>query len=114
VVVIDLDGDGNEHTGWTLLYFHVAGRDRIPAGSWVNVDDPIGRPSCEGGNSTGTHIHIARKFNGEWIAADGPVPFVLSGWRAVSAARAYDGYLVQDGRTISASPGGSSSSSITR
>jgi LasA protease len=59
-------------------------------------------------------VHIARKFNGEWIAADGPLPFVLSGWRAVGASRAYDGFLVRDERTISASPGGSSTSAIIR
>jgi LasA protease len=114
VVVIDLDGDGYEQTGWTLFYFHVADRDRVPAGTWVELDDPIGHPSCEGGNSTGTHVHIARKYNGEWIAADGPLPFVLSGWRAVAASRAYDGFLVRDERTISASPGGSSTSAIIR
>ena len=37
-------------------------------------------PSCEGGNATGTHLHIARKYNGEWVQAYGPIPFDLSGW----------------------------------
>jgi hypothetical protein len=59
------------------------------------VGDPIGHPSCEGGLSDATHVHIARKFNGEWIAADGPLPFVLSGWEAQSSGKAYDGTLSQ-------------------
>jgi hypothetical protein len=38
-----------------------------------------------GGTSTGTHIHIARKFNGEWLPAAGiagVLPFSLEGWIA--------------------------------
>jgi hypothetical protein len=37
-------------------------------------DDRVGHPSCEGGSSSGIHIHIARKFNGEWVLADGGLP----------------------------------------
>ncbi len=81
-VVIDLDGDGYEQTGWVLLYYHIADKDRIPTGVFVNKDDPIGHPSCEGGNSTGTHFHFARKYNGEWISADGPLRMNLGGWQA--------------------------------
>jgi LasA protease len=114
VVAIDLDGDGSEQSGWTLFYMHVAQRDRIPVGTWVETDDPIGHPSCEGGSSTGTHIHIARKYNGEWISADGPLPFVLSGWRAVAHPRNYEGLLVNGEHVVSARPDGSRTSSITR
>ncbi|MBN2258377.1 MAG: M23 family metallopeptidase, partial [Anaerolineaceae bacterium] len=67
VVIIDLDGDGEEQSGWVLLYLHIATQDRIKVGSWVAVGDHIGHPSCEGGNATGTHVHIARKYNGEWM-----------------------------------------------
>ncbi len=34
----------------------------------------------QGGEVTGTHVHIARKYNGEWILADGPLAFNLEGW----------------------------------
>ena len=76
VVMVDLDGDGYEQTGWNILYLHIAAEDRTPVNAWVNLNDHIGHPSCEGGMATGTHVHMARKYNGEWILADGPMPFV--------------------------------------
>jgi LasA protease len=114
VVVIDLDGDGLEQTGWALVYLHMAESERVPAGVWVDLDDPIGHPSCEGGTSTGTHVHLARKFNGEWLPASGMVPFILSGWEVQAGERAYEGYLVKGDQVVSARPEGSSSSSIYR
>jgi LasA protease len=97
VVVLDLDGDGREQTGWVLLYLHVSSDSVVPLGTWVDKGDSLGHPSCEGGHATGTHVHIARKFNGEWIAADSPMPFVLSGWTAHAGPTAYAGYLERDG-----------------
>ena len=94
LLVLDLDGDGDERTGWVVFYLHVAGEGRVPVGTSVNMGDPLGFPSCEGGRSTGTHIHIARKFNGEWMVADGVVPFVLSGWRPIRGNAPYRGWLV--------------------
>lgn len=114
VVVVDLDGDGDENTGWALLYMHIASKDRVPAGTWLEVDDRIGHPSCEGGSSTGTHVHIARKYNGEWIEADGPLPFFLSGWRVVAGDRLYEGDLFKGEQIVSARPQGSAPSSIFR
>jgi len=102
VVVVDTDGDGSEQTGWNILYMHVANKDRVAKGQWVEINDLIGHASCEGGFSTGTHLHFARKFNGEWITADGPVPFVLSGWRAVAGDRPYHGTLVKGDKIITA------------
>ena len=95
VVVIDMDGDGYEQTGWSLLYLHIATNNRIPVGTWVEVGDRIGHPSCEGGRSTGTHVHVARRYNGEWVPADGPLPFVLSGWTARASSEAYKGWLIR-------------------
>lgn len=92
-VLQDLDGDGYEQTDWVLLYMHIESRDRTLPGARLKIGDRIGHPSCEGGLSNGTHVHIARRYNGEWIPADGPVPFVLSGWRAESAGVEYNGYL---------------------
>lgn len=113
-VTLDLDGDGHEQTGWVLLYMHVTAKDRVAAGAVVNTDDRIGHPSCEGGVSTGTHVHIARKYNGEWIAADGPVPFVLSGWRVYAGDRAYKGRLVRGEQVVTAQSDGSHTSIIVR
>ena len=114
VVVIDLDGDGLEQTGWAILYLHIATKDRIPNGTWVETGDRLGKPSCEGGRATGTHVHIARKYNGEWIAADGPLPFVLDGWTSHAGAVPYEGFLTRDGVTIYASQVGSFESRIIR
>ncbi len=113
-VALDLDGDGHEGTGLVVYYYHIAERGRVPAGSLVALDDPLGHPSCEGGRTTGTHVHMARKYNGEWLAADGPRPMVLSGWRAYAGDRLYAGYLVKGNRTLEASPGGSGASEIVR
>jgi LasA protease len=114
VVVIDLDGDGQEQTGWTLLYLHIAKDGRIEQGEWVETGDLLGHPSCEGGLATGSHIHIARKYNGEWIPADGPLPFILSGWMAHAGEKPYQGTLTRDGVSIRASVYGENYASILR
>lgn len=100
VLVLDLDGDGDEHTGWVIFYLHIANEGRVPVGTAVETGDYLGYPSCEGGHSTGTHIHIARKYNGEWISASGVLPFVLDGWQPLSGDDAYSGYLVKGDLTV--------------
>jgi LasA protease len=94
VVVIDLDGDDREETGWTLFYMHVASEDRVSVGTFVDQGQRIGHPSCEGGYSTATHLHFARKYDGEWIPADSSCPLVLSGWRA-HASVPYEGTMTR-------------------
>ncbi|MBN2503029.1 MAG: hypothetical protein JXB38_19775 [Anaerolineales bacterium] len=104
LIVQDLDGDGSEHTGWVLVYVHVHldRSDLFQVGTWLEAGQLIGHPSCEGGPSQSTHLHIARKYNGEWMLAGGPEPFNLDGWQAVAGAEPYDGYLVKDGVVIEA------------
>jgi len=92
-VLLDLDGDGYEQTGWVLQYMHVESRHRVEAGTYLQAGDLIGHPSCEGGVTTGTHLHLARKYNGEWIPADGSIPFEMDGWSSSGAGWPYDGYL---------------------
>ena len=103
LVVQDLDGDGFEGSGWTILYMHVAEDERVALGTWLSAGDAIGHPSCEGGPATGTHLHIARRYNGEWIPADQDVPFILSGWESAGFGVEYDGSLTKDGLIIEAS-----------
>ena len=98
-VVIDLDGDDYAGTGWALTYMHLETRDRAPLGAQVKAGDRLGHPSCEGGFSNGTHLHIARSYNGRWINADGDLPFIMSGWISAGAGAEYDGYLERDGVT---------------
>ncbi len=113
-VIQDLDGDGVWQTGWSLLYMHVESRERVQVGTQVRAGERIGHPSCEGGVSTGTHVHVARRYNGEWIAADGKLPFVLDGWVSGGAGAEYDGTLSRGGKVISAYEGRSPENEIQR
>lgn len=100
VVVLDLDGDGQEQSGWSLLYLHIGKNPLVQVGDLVEQGDLIGHPSCEGGVASGTHVHIARKYNGEWMLADGPLPFTLSGWVAKAGARPYQGALIRGDEVV--------------
>ncbi len=102
-VMLDLDGDGDERTGWTIFYMHVASEGRALLGTSLKMGDRIGHPSCEGGTSTGTHIHVARKYNGEWLPAAGiagVLPFSLEGWVAHNGSQVYLGTLTRNSRVV--------------
>src|SRR5512140_58881 len=100
-VALDLDGDGDERTGWDIFYLHLSVDSRVPAGKEVHVGDMMGYPSCQGGELvTGTHVHIARKYNGEWMPADSIVPFNLEGWIVHAGSAAYLGTLTRNGITV--------------
>ena len=114
IVVLDLDGDGHEETGWVLFYLHIATQDRVPQGTLLERGDFVGHPSCEGGRATGTHVHIARRYNGEWIAAGGPVPFNLGGWIAYAGDAPREGYLKKGERIVEASIYGGEKARIIR
>ncbi|MEA2007866.1 MAG: LysM peptidoglycan-binding domain-containing protein [Chloroflexota bacterium] len=113
IVELDLDGDGNPRTGWVIFYLHIATQGRIPLGAEVEAGEPIGFPSCEGGTSTGTHLHIVRKYNGEWMPADGVIPFNLEGWIAHNGINAYSGTLTRFSRVIIANDKSGGVSHIT-
>lgn len=98
VLVLDLDGDGYEQTGWSILYLHVIRAKEITEGTYVRQGQIIGQASSLGGVAAGEHLHIARKYNGEWILADGSTPFELGGWRALAGAEAYQGKLYNNDR----------------
>lgn len=100
VVVQDLDGDGLMGTGWTLLYLHIGSDERVTAGTYLYSGDRIGHPSCEGGVSTGTHVHIARRYNGEWIPADGSLPFILDGWISGGTGILYEGTMQKGDQVV--------------
>jgi hypothetical protein len=113
-VVQDLDGDGLEQTGWNLLYMHVFAQDRINAGAYAYAGDRIGHPSCEGGVSNAAHLHLARKYNGEWIPADTNLPFVLSGWSSAGDGQEYGGFLKRGASVLEAVEGSAELNQITR
>jgi len=102
IVVQDLDVDGQEGTGWTVLYMHIADDGKVARGDDLQAGDRIGHPSCAGGPATGTHLHIARRYNGEWIPADQDIPFNLSGWESRGDGLEYDGTLQKGAIAIEA------------
>ncbi len=114
VVILDLDGDSNEGTGWVIVYMHIESRDRVIPGTVLHAGDPVGHPSCEGGISSGTHVHLVRKFNGVWLPADGKVPFDLSGWIASGTGEEYVGTLTRNGAVVESYEGNSTINQIHR
>lgn len=102
LVLLDLDKDGDERTGWVIFYLHVSESGKAPLGRTLKAGDPVGHPSCEGGTATGTHVHIARKYNGEWVPADSALPFNLEGWITQNGSEEYLGTLVKFGKVVTA------------
>ncbi len=105
-VVLDLDGDGDEHTGWTLVYLHIDDFEIVEPGTEVKAGDPLGHPSCMGGFSNGTHLHFSRRYNGEWLpvecstcAPGVTIPAeVLGEWTMRGyAGQEYQGYMTREG-----------------
>jgi len=113
-VIQDLDGDGLEQTGWVVLYMHIESRDRVEPGTYIRAGEHIGHPSCEGGISSGTHVHLARRYNGEWVPADQTIPFVLDRWVSIGTGEQYDGYLERGRKQVEAYAGSSPKNAITR
>ncbi len=114
VLQIALTDQKQQFTGWKILYMHVAAQDRAAEGTIVNTNDRIGHPSCEGGAATGTHVHIARMYKGEWIGAGDPFPFILSGWEALPGDVQYQSQLVKDGQVVTSRIDGMYTSQIVR
>jgi len=101
-LALDLDGVGDERSGWVIFYLHLDPATVAPAGKELHAGDLIGYPSCKGGEATGTHVHIARKYNGEWILADGPLALNLEGWVVHAGPVAYQGTLTRNDITVTA------------
>jgi hypothetical protein len=75
------------------------------------MGDPVGQSACAGGYSNATHLHIGRRYNGEWIPADCGAcrpgherpSFVMSGWTVEGlVGQEYQGYLKQGTTTLQA------------
>jgi murein DD-endopeptidase MepM/ murein hydrolase activator NlpD len=113
-VMLDLDNDGYEQTGWNILFMHIATEGRVQPGEYLFTGERIGHASCEGGFSNATHVHIARKYNGEWIPADGALPFNLEGWVSSGTGREYDGFITKGSRSIEALDSADELNQVTR
>ncbi len=100
-LLVDMDKDGDMRTGWVIQYLHIS--DRPAEGADLQTGDPVGHPACEGGRAASSHLHIARRYNGVWVAAGGPIPMQLEGWTAFDGASAYEGGMIgPDGQKITA------------
>ena len=113
-VIQDLDEDGKEQTGWSLLYMHIETRDRVERGAFLKAGEHIGHPSCEGGVSTGTHLHFTRRYNGTWIAADASTPIEMDGWVSSGQGLEYEGALTRKDQTVEAWDGRKPENQIQR
>lgn len=111
VIVLDLDADGDESTGWSVMYLHMSDDGMVEEGIRVNAGDRVGRPSCAGGFSNATHVHISRRFNGEWLPADCQSclpeyqvsPFVIGDWTTIGLdGQYYQGFMTNGSTQIQA------------
>lgn len=93
MAMLDMDDDGDERTGWVLLFLHLKTESIPPLGTYVEMGDTLGHPSCDGGTSSGTHVHIARKYNGEWIEAGGIIPLNMDNWITENGEVKYEGIM---------------------
>jgi len=93
---------------------HLAEESLPQAGKAVRLDDRLGHPSCERGTNTGTHVHIARKYNGEWLPADGSVRFILSGWDVFADELNYKGGMQKGEQLVVANVNGPRTSIVVR
>ena len=113
-VIQDLSNDGYEQTGWVVLYMHIHSGERVHPGTYLFAGQRLGHASCEGGFSNGTHLHIARRYNGEWIPADGALPFVMDGWVSGGNGIEYDGFLARGTQRVEAWDGVNALNQISR
>lgn len=114
VLVLDLDGDGDENSGWVVLYVHLLTNYDIKVGDWLEQGEIIGFPSCLGGPAESAHIHIARKYNGEWMLAGGALPFTLDGWQVGDLPGTYLGTMSKDEQTIYSCTCGTADTQVKR
>jgi hypothetical protein len=97
-VVVDLDGDGFEGSGWTHHYRHLGSFERVEEGKRVEAGDALGHPSCDGGETTLTRFTFARRYNGAWIPVDHPdAPLIMGGWVALAGPEPGTGWLARSG-----------------
>jgi len=97
-VMFSLGNNDFQGKGWALLYLHIAPNERAAVGAQLNTGDRIGHPSCEGGESDASHVHLARLYNGQWIGPES-IPFVLSGWHITPLDQAYNGMMTRGAET---------------
>ncbi|MFZ3070025.1 MAG: hypothetical protein WA110_02740 [Anaerolineaceae bacterium] len=59
-------------------------------------------------------MHIARKYNGEWLPSDGSMPMILDGWQAYARESIYRGMLVRGNQLVISDRYGNRGSQLSR
>jgi len=103
-----------EGSGWDILYMHIETRDRAQPGTRLHAGDHIGHPSCEGGEATGIHVHMARQIQRGMDICTCPVPYNLSGWISAGTGEQYVGTLTRNGVVLQNLDGSSPANQIQR
>ncbi len=97
-VVLDLDTDEFEGSGWNIVYRHINPEGRVGAGTRVSAGDLLGYPACIDGEAGLNRVRIARKYHGEWIPADrADSPWVMGGWIITQGALPGQGSMTLPG-----------------
>jgi hypothetical protein len=47
-------------------------------------------------------LHIARRYNGEWISADQSLPFIMDGWVSQGSGYEYEGMMIRGDQSVRA------------
>ena len=84
---------------------------RRPAGAGP---DSSASPPAWAGRRKAPHIHIARKYNGEWMLAGGAVPFELDGWTIGDLPGTYLGTMSKDENTVYSCTCGTADTQVKR
>jgi hypothetical protein len=66
-VVLDLDGDGFEQTGWAILYMHVSSRERVAVGTWLEAGDGRAPRAKVGQQAVRMCILLANTTGSGWL-----------------------------------------------
>ena len=77
-----------ENQGWSLVYYGLSAKPGLKVGDRVEIGESLGHIDAGAWNGS---FWLARKYNGEWIGANGIVPFALGGWKLA---------LDKDGRNL--------------
>ena len=102
---------GHARSGWRwrrahrLEYFLPARGYRSVAphsAQYWRPETPSATPPARVEQSTGTHVHMARKYNGEWIEADWTLPFVMEDWIPHIGSAPYLGTLTRQSQVVTA------------
>ncbi|MCK7520543.1 MAG: hypothetical protein MZV64_24030 [Ignavibacteriales bacterium] len=87
-----MDGDGSEQTGWNVLYLHIANKNRVVLGQWVDQNGLIGHASCEGGSRPARMYTIAREIQRRMDAwRTDRSRWMMNGWAVMAGDKPYLG-----------------------